>query len=286
MLALATPQRRRLAYGFWRYRRDDVQSAQATLETVRAAGIDHFDTADVYGGGEFGGVEHLLGELRKRAPDLFNGATLATKAGVERGSPYNSSPAYISHACEASLKRLGVERIDLFYIHRPDLLTHPADLGAALDKLVAQGKIGAIGLSNFTSHQVDALARHMNAPISAIQLEISAIEVTPIVDGRLDQALRDGVRVLAWSPLAGGRLFDAATASKTCVMLSKIAHAHGASLEAVALAFLHQHPAAITPIIGTTQPQRIAELARSCDFRLTRREWYDILEAALGRRMP
>ena len=118
MFGLATPKNRRLAYGFWRYRREDLAAARVALEAARAAGIDHLDTADVYGGGEFGGAELLLGELRRQAPDLFDGASVATKVGVERGSPYNSSSDYIARACDASLQRLGVERIDLFYIHR------------------------------------------------------------------------------------------------------------------------------------------------------------------------
>lgn len=286
MLGLAIPDRRRLAYGFWRYRREDFDAARAALEAARTSGIDHLDTADVYGGGEFGGAEHLLGELRRRAPSLFDGATLATKAGVERGSPYNSSPDYLARACEASLQRLGVERIDLFYIHRPDVLTHPAELGAALDGMVAQGKVGAIGLSNSTTHQVDALARHMKTPIAAIQIEISALEASAIMDGRLDQAMRDGTRVLAWSPLAGGRLLDPAAGPAVNETLARIDAAHGASIETVAIAFLQQHPAAITPIIGTTQPARIAQLAQAGGLSLSRREWYDILEAALGRKMP
>lgn len=286
MLGLATPERPRPAYGFWRYRREDEDAALAALIAAREAGIDHLDTADVYGGGEFGGTEMLLGALRRRAPRLFDGATLATKAGVERGSPYNSSPDYLARACEASLQRLGAERIDLFYVHRPDLLTHPAELGAALDALVQQGKVGAVGLSNFTPLQVDAVSKHTKSPIAAIQIEISALEVSAIMDGRLDQAMRDGVAVLAWSPLARGQLFDAAEAPAVRTALTQIATAHGASIEAVALAFLFQHPATITPIIGTTQPARISGLASSCDLRLSRREWYDILEATLGRKMP
>lgn len=285
MLGLATPQTARLAYGFWRHRREDLETAQAALEAARAAGIDHLDTADVYGG-EFGGAEHLLGDLRRRAPSLFPGATLATKAGVERGSPYNSSPDYIARACDASLQRLGVERIDLFYIHRPDILTHPAELGRALDALVAQGKVRAIGLSNFTTHQVNAIARHMKASIAAIQIEISAMEASAIMDGRLDQAMRDNIAVLAWSPLAGGRLLDPAAAPGGHKALMRIAAAHDASVEAVVLAFLHQHAAAITPIIGTTKQERIAQLVDSCGLKLTRREWYDILEAARGHKMP
>ena len=126
----------------------------------------------------------------------------------------------------------------------------------------------------------------MKAPIAAIQIEISALEVSAIMDGRLDQAMRDGVAVLAWSPLARGGLLDPAIAPVVYAALDGIAATHGATVEAIALAFLQQHPASITPIIGSTRPDRISALAASRDITLTRREWYDILEAALGRKMP
>ncbi len=286
MLGLSEPRRPRLAYGFWRYQREDVAAGLAALACAREARIDHFDTADVYGGGEFGGAEALLGVLRGRAPSLFAGASLATKAGVSPGAPYNSEPDYLARACEASLRRLNVERIDLFYVHRPDILTHPAELGRALDSLIVQGKVGAIGVSNFTAAQVDALAAHMTAPITAIQIEISASEVSPIIDGRLDQAMGNGLAVLAWSPLAGGRLLDATISPTVHAQLARIAHNYDVRIETVALSFLLAHPAAITPIIGTRQPERIAALAGAAALELSRPDWYAILEAALGRRMP
>lgn len=290
MLKLARAGERAFAYGFWRYAQDEVDTAIAMLERVRAAGIDHIDTADCYGeGGVFGGAERLIGEVRKRAPSLFEGAVLATKAGVEFGTPYNTSPAYFRAACEASLGRMGVERVDLFYVHRHDLLTHPADLAATFDALVAEGKIGAVGVSNCTPSQFDTLKHHLKAPIAAHQVELSAAHVAPIFDGLLDQAMRDGFAVPAWSPLAGGRLGDGeadAQLSPVIAALDVIAKRHGASRTAVALAFVQQHPAGATPILGTKQPERFAACLEAAKLSLTRREWYDILEARLGHRMP
>jgi predicted oxidoreductase len=207
MLALSVPEKRRFAYGFWRYREDEIGDAVEMLVVARENGIDHLDTADIYGGsGGFGGSERLLGAVRARAPELFAGAVLATKIGIEPGAPYNSSRAYLTAACEGSLSRLRVEQIDLLYIHRPDLLTHPADLAETLDSLVSSGKIAAIGVSNFTPAQVDALSRHMKAAIRVHQLEFSAAHVDPLFDGTLDQSMAYGTAVAAWSPLAGGRL--------------------------------------------------------------------------------
>jgi predicted oxidoreductase len=278
----------RLAYGFWRYCEDEIDLALAMLERARGAGITHFDTADIYGGaGGFGGAERLLGAARKRAPGLFEGATVATKAGVEPGSPYNSSDEYIRRACEESLSRLGVERIDLFYVHRPDLLTHPAELAATLDKLVAEGKVAAIGVSNFSPHQIDALAKHLQTPLAASQIELSAACIEPIFDGSLDQAMRERLQVYAWSPLAGGRLFDGGSnLGAVRTKLGEIARRHNVSPEAVALAFLLAHPAGVTPIVGTKTPERFAASLKAQTLTLSRAEWYAILEARLGRRMP
>lgn len=291
MFALSSRAQPRLAYGLWRYREDEIDAAVQMLTLARESGIDHFDTADVYGGRDgFGGAERLLGAVRARAPSLFAGACLATKAGVEHGAPYNCSPRYIAAACEASLARLGVDRIDLFYIHRPDLFTHPADLAAALDKLVREGKIAAVGVSNFSVPQAEALARWLDAPISAHQIELSAAHAAPFEDGVLDHAMREDLRVAAWSPLAGGRLGQAGNAEPglqaVLTALEQAARRHGAAPEALALAFLLRHPAAITPILGTKTPARLKACLPALSIPLSGAEWYAILEASRGAKMP
>ncbi|HEY0281986.1 MAG TPA: aldo/keto reductase [Rhizomicrobium sp.] len=290
MLALSAPGKRRLAYGFWRYREDEIGAAEEMLALARENDIDHLDTADVYGGpGGFGGSERLLGAVRASASHLFDGAVLATKIGIEPGSPYNSSPAYLTAACDASLSRLRIERIDLLYIHRPDLLTHPIELAQTLDGLVSSGKAAAIGVSNFTPAQVTALSRHMKAPIAVHQLEFSAAHIDPLFDGTLDQAMAHGIAVAAWSPLAGGRLGGAdatPTISRIRETLERIGKHAGISPMAVALAFLHRHPAPITPILGTRNPARLRDCLKANGFTLSRADWYAIVEACRGERMP
>ncbi|HVZ99303.1 MAG TPA: aldo/keto reductase [Caulobacterales bacterium] len=289
MLKLARPGERRLAYGFWRYQKDEIDAAIAMLELARSSGVDHIDTADVYGGASgFGGSESLLGAVRARAPSLFQGAVLATKGGVELGTPYNSARAYINAACDASLRRLGVERIDLYYIHRHDLMVGPAELAGTLDALATAGKIASVGVSNFSATQIDALKAHMKAPLTAHQIEFSPACVEPLFDGTLDGAMRDGYAVAAWSPMAGGRIGENATPEFAAVTakLDEIAARHRATRAAVALAFLQQHPAGVTPILGTKTPERFRDALAAAECTLTRREWYDIVEARLGRRMP
>lgn len=289
MLALSERGELRYAYGFWRYREDEVDAAIEMLSLVRESGIDHLDTADVYGGpGGFGGSERLLGEIRRRAPRLLDGAVIATKGGIEPGTPYNSSRTYLAAACDASLERLRLERVDLFYIHRPDLLTHPAELAETLDGLVTSGKVANIGVSNFTAAQIEALLRYLKAPLRVHQIEFSAAHIAPLSDGTLDQAMQRGIAVAAWSPLAGGRLGDLGHPDKARVLeaLHRVAARTGTSAVAVALAFLRAHPAAVTPILGTKTPDRLQECLKADTVRLSRAEWYSVVEACRGQKMP
>jgi len=289
MLGLAEAGKRRLAYGFWRYRVGDEDTAEAMLSAARENGIDHLDTADVYGGpGGYGASETVMGNVRKRAPSLFSGAFIATKGGVEKGTPYNSSSAYLKAACDGSLKRLGAERIDLFYIHRPDLISHPEDVAETLDGLVAAGKVAHIGASNFTVHQISAYTHYLRAPIVAHQMEFSAAQFVHLFDGTLDQAMERKMAVCAWSPMAGGRLAEGGPAELANVResLAKLAAKYGVSLTTMAYAYLHTHPAPVTPILGTKTPDRLREAVKAAAVTITKPEWYGVLQAAMGERLP
>ncbi|MEO7397105.1 MAG: aldo/keto reductase, partial [Ilumatobacteraceae bacterium] len=140
-----------IAYGQWRYTTSDVGAARRLLETAVDAGMNLIDTADVYGldwgGTGFGEVEALLGKVLRPAPALRQRIVLATKGGIRPPTPYDSSPAALHAACEASLRRLAVDVIDLYQIHRHDLYSHPADVAATLVALREQGKIREVGVS-------------------------------------------------------------------------------------------------------------------------------------------
>ena len=127
-----------IAYGCWRLAEGDSAEARGKIEAALDTGWNLIDTADIYGfdGQEgFGRAESLLGEVLTEAPALRQQMVLATKGGIRPGVPYDSSPEYLRSACEASLRRLGVDVIDLYQIHRPDTLTHPEELASALMEL-------------------------------------------------------------------------------------------------------------------------------------------------------
>ena len=278
----------RIAYGFWRYGRGDIDTAIAMIEAARNAGVTHFDTADVYGYPDFGAAEALLGEIRTRAPSLLNGAEIATKAGVEIGTPYNSSKDYIARAIDASLQRLRVDCVDLFYIHRPDLMTHPADVAEALDGIVASGKAKAIGVSNFSPSQIDALSAHLTTSLSAHQVEFSALHVDPMHNGVFDHAMKTGADVYAWSPLAGGRLFDdeGEKPQRIRSVLEYIASNRNWPVTTAALAFVLSHPARPKAIIGTKNSSRLRELTQAATETLEPKEWYAVYQACRNEKLP
>ena len=282
-----------LAWGMWRFKGDDVTAAQARVEAALDAGLDLLDTSDVYGpdnGEPFGAAEALLGRVLAAAPALRDRMVLATKGGIEMGTPYNSGRAYLTAACEASLARLGVERVELYQLHRPDTLAHPAEVARTLEDLRAAGKIAEAGVSNHTPAQVAALQAHLPFALASVQPELSALAVAALSDGVLDQAMERDLLVLAWSPLGQDRLAQAepadARSRAVCDALDAVAQAQGVSRTAAAYAWVMAHPSRPAPIVGSQQPARIREAAAALKVSFTRAQWYAVLTAARGEPLP
>jgi predicted oxidoreductase len=275
----------------WRFAGDDVAAAAARVNAALDAGVTLFDTADVYGpdnGEPFGASEALLGQVLGRDPGLAKRMVIATKGGIRLGCPYDSSETYLASAIDASLCRIGVERVELWQVHRPDMLTHPAETARALEEAHRAGKIGAVGVSNFTPSQVEALAAHLELPVVSCQPEFSPLAVEPLENGVLDQALARSMTVLAWSPLGGGRLgkpSDERSRTVAAALDAKAAEA-GVSRAAAAYSWIMAHPSRPIPIVGTQTPARIAEIPDAYTPRWTRAEWYQVLVAARGAPLP
>ncbi|KPF83625.1 hypothetical protein IP70_17850 [alpha proteobacterium AAP38] len=281
-----------LGWGMWRYRGSDIEKSRTIAETALESGINLFDTADVYGpdnGEAFGAAEALFGRVLKTAPGLRDRIVLATKGGIIPGIPYASRADHLVRAAEASLARLGTDVIDLYQVHRPDLLAHPAEVAAALDRLQQDGKIKAAGVSNHTPSQVAALQAHLPFKLTSIQPELSACAVGALFDGVLDQAMERGLTVLAWSPLAGGRLLGADNDARTRAViteLDRIALANNVGRAAVAYAWILAHPSRPIPLIGSQTQSRIREATDAFKVHLTDTNWYAVLKAALGTPLP
>jgi predicted oxidoreductase len=299
-----------LAYGCWRlagtWSPAEVTAAveadgRRAIHAAYDAGFTFFDNADIYTGGV---CERILGQALKEVPGMRDRVLVATKGGIRRpgepqpGSPhrYDSSAEYLVTACEASLRRLGLETVDLYMIHREDFLGDPGEIAETFDRLHQSGKVRSFGLSNFRPSFVTALLKFCRQPIVTHQLEISLARLAPFTDGSLDQCLAEGMTPLAWSPLAGGLMGDGATKllpaqqayrlEAVLPVLDEIAAARGVSRTVIALAWLMKHPGGIVPIVGSARPERIRETAKAADLKLDREEWYRLFVAARGEPLP
>jgi predicted oxidoreductase len=309
-ISISTLTSSRLAYGCWRiagtWNPAEVTTASqaAGRKAVLAAyeaGYTLFDHADIYCDGE---AEKIFGQVLQEVSGMRERVVIATKCGIRQpGDPkpdspyrYDFSADYITCSCEQSLKRLGVETIDIYQLHRPDYLMDPAEIAEAFARLKQAGKVREFGVSNFRPSQLTALQSACPMKLIVHQVEISLANLAALEDGTLDQCLAEKITPMAWSPLAGGKLGDGATrvlpsqkayqTRKMNAALDQIAEARDASRTAIALAWLLKHPGHIVPIIGSTNPANIQEAARAAEVDLSRDEWYRLLEAARGERLP
>jgi aryl-alcohol dehydrogenase-like predicted oxidoreductase len=266
----------------------DAAAAPATLEAALALGYDFLDTADMYGQGR---NEELLGRVLKGRRDRV---VLATKFGIVRreGSSerrIDNSPAYLTAACEASLRRLGVETIDLYYCHRRDPSVPVQEMVGAMARLVEAGKVRALGLSEVSPETLRAA--HAVHPIAAVQTEYSLWSREP--EGGLLAACRDlGVALVAYSPLGRGFLTGAldvkalapddfrrgnprfqgealAQNRRLAEALGAFARERGVTPGQVALAWLMARGPDVIPIPGSRRPERLAENAAAADLALS-----------------
>ncbi len=186
-------------------RRLDLAQTQAVVDACLEAGITFFDTADVYGGD--GESEELLGQaLGARRDDVV----VATKFGMKLDERRRGAhPDYVRSACEASLRRLGTDRIDLLQLHQPDESVPIAETLGALDELVRVGKVREIGHSNHSSEQADAAEAAASATGGArfvCAQDHWSLLTRDVEDGVLPAVLRHGLAVLPYFPLEAGLL--------------------------------------------------------------------------------
>ncbi len=311
-LALGTSGLRssRLAYGCWRIagNRDSsditperIAQGCRAVQAAYEAGFTLFDHADLYAGGA---AEKIFGQALKSVSGMRDQIVIASKCGIRQaGDPdtdspyrYDFSTGHIIWSCEQSLTRLGVDTIDLYQLHRPDYIGDPEEVAQAFSRLKQAGKVREFGVSNFRPSQWTALQRICPMPLLVNQVELSLSKLDCFHDGTLDHCLAEKITPLAWSPLAGGRLVnndpidlrDPNHAHRLQIRetLDMIARGLGASRSTIALSWLLKHPAKIIPVVGSTDPERIRELAKAVEVELTRDEWYRLLEAAMGQRLP
>ncbi|MGR2739551.1 aldo/keto reductase [Billgrantia sp. Q4P2] len=254
------------------------------IEARLDEGLDWFDHADIYGDTQ---GEALFGAALRARPGLAARVKIVTKASIvtpaRDASPfrvkhYDSSPEYLAQSIDASLTRLGVERLDHFLLHRPSPLMDAEATGRALDDAIDAGKVGAVGVSNFLPAQWRRLQAAMHHRLAVHQLQLSLDHTQSLFDGTLDALVGDGLVPLAWSPLGGGRVFQGPAER----LLIGLAEERGMTPAGLALAWLRALPGRPRPVIGSLRSERIAALQADAQAALDHPTWYALLEAARG----
>lgn len=178
-------------------------------------------------------------------------------------------------------RRMAIEQIDLLLVHRPDPLMDHHETGAALDALVASGKVRAVGVSNFRPWDFTLLQSGMKTPLVTNQIELSLVAHDGFTNGDVAFHQERGIPLMAWSPLAGGRLL--AEAGKPLRdRLTDIGEAHGTDWSAAAVAWLLRHPARIIPVLGTNSLARIGTIATAMDIQIDRQTWFELYTLVMG----
>ncbi|MDP5360170.1 MAG: aldo/keto reductase [Paracoccaceae bacterium] len=283
----------RIVYGMWRLGDDSdtsVAHVQAKIEACLAQGITTMDQADIYGGYA---AEEVLGNALKAAPALKDQIEIVTKCDIvapvgryanARVKYYDTSRAHILASVDHSLRLMNIDKIDTLLVHRPDPMMDHHETGAALDEVVAAGKVRSVGVSNFKLHNWTLLQSAMKTPLITNQIELSVTAHQGFTNGDVAYLQERNVPIMAWSPLGGGSMMTGTGAVQDA--LAKVAAENGVDQSAVAVAWLLAHPANIMPVMGTNNINRIKALSDALKVKMDRQTWFELYTAALGKEVP
>ena len=290
-----------VALGCMRINKLSHKELDAYVRTALDLGVNFFDHADIYGGGD---CETAFGQVLAADKTLRDKMVLQSKCGIRPGM-YDFSKEHIVKSVEGILSRLGVEYLDLLLLHRPDALMEPEEVGEAFTLLEEQGKVRRFGVSNFSSRQIELLQSGLSQRLLIDQLQFS-LKVTGLIDHGLQAntefphaADRDGevldycrlkhITVQAWSPFQygffEGAFVDSDKFPQLNQKLQELGEKYGVTKSAMAVAWILRHPAQIQVIVGTTNPQRLTDIAAASGVELTREDWYQLYLAA-GNQLP
>ncbi len=297
------PHCSRIIAGFWRLKHWDISDNQLYdfVHECLELGVTTMDHADIYGDyrseAMFGqalasGGSRITASLRDRMQIVTKcGIRLQhsqTRPGIAH-QHYNTDYDYVISAAEASLKNLCTDYIDVLLIHRPDALMDADETARAFERLQTDGKVRWFGVSNFTVSQVSLLQSRLAFPLVTNQIEHSVMRIDPLHDGTLDQCQQLRIAPMAWSPLAGGRLFseESEQAGRLRQVLADAGREAGEfDIDQAALAWLLRHPARIFPVLGTGKIGRMQSAVDALRMKLTREQWYRIWSASTGTGVP
>ncbi|WP_150269282.1 aldo/keto reductase [Paenibacillus tepidiphilus] len=277
------------------------QEADKHIHSALEAGIDFFDHADIYAGGK---AEEVFGDVVAASPGMREQMLIQTKCGIRHGF-FDFSKEHIISSVEGSLKRLKTDYVDVLLLHRPDTLMEPEEVAEAFDYLEQQGMVKHFGVSNLNPLQIELLKKNVKQPLLFNQLQLSVM-VTGMIDagfnvnmtnsasvvhdgGILEYSRLHDMTIQPWSPFQYG-FFEGVFLGnekfpEVNEVIGRLAEEKGVTDTAISIAWLLRHPAHMQPIVGTTNTQRLLDIAKASEITLTRQEWYEVYRAA-GNKLP
>ena len=290
-----------ISLGCMRIASMDAPAVDALLQTACEVGINFFDHADVYGDGK---SEEVFAQSIARLGLDRTQLLLQSKCGIRKGF-WDFSKQHILNAVEGSLKRLNTDYLDVLLLHRPDALVEPEEVAEAFENLHQRGMVRHFGVSNQNPNQIELLQASIPMKLQVNQLQFSITNTGMIDQGlnvnmEIDRSVdRDGgildycrlkkITVQPWSPFQygffEGVFLDNPKFPTLNQVINDMAETHHVSNTTMAIAWILRHPARMQPIIGTTSPERVKQVALASEVALTRPQWYEIYRAA-GNTLP
>jgi len=277
-------------YGFYRWNERDISlpKMEGIVDLCLELGINTFDHADIYGGYQ---CEEMFGEIIRGKRVKREDMVLFTKCGLVvphssrpdvRVKYYDTSRDHIIRSLENSLRKLRTDYIDIFLLNQLDPLSNLEETAITLQKLRESGKVKNIGVVNFSVFQHQLLSSYLRIPIVTNHIELSLLNTSAFDNGQIDYLKQKYMRPLATAPLAEGKIANSIEKRPLLIRrkLEELSPKYNANLESIAVAWVVKLGA--LPLIGTTNEQRIRNIAAAFTIDLDKQDWYDLYEASRG----
>lgn len=275
-------------WGVWSKNLNINQQA-SLINHCLSLGITTFDHADIYGGYT---TEASFGKAFTQSEVGRDAVQFISKCGIQyptdtrenRVKHYQYDKEYIIWSVETSLKNLQTDYLDLLLLHRPSPLMRPDEIAEAIDELQTSGKILDFGVSNFTPSQTDLIDTKATVQVNQIEFSLTTIEA--IFNGSLDHMMTNDIIPMAWSPLGSYFKEENETTNRLKPVLKKLSEKYETGEDQLILAWLLHHPSGIHPVVGTTSEVRLRKAAEALDIELEVQDWFELLVASQGHKVP
>ena len=259
------------------------------IEKSVSLGINTFDHADIYGGYT---TEKSFGNALSLSKIDRESIFLISKCGIQYPSDkrplkvkyYDYSKGHIRFSVENSLKNLKTDYLDILLLHRPSPLMNPKEISEEIDKLKEEGKIKSFGVSNFTNSQIKFISKETKVLWN--QIEFSLTNNHPMIDGTLDYLQENKIGVMAWSPLGSFFKEKNEKQKRITILFNALSEKYNCTHDQLLLAWILKHPANIYPVLGSTNPNRLKLAVNAIKINLEIDDWFLILKASDGKKVP